>query len=62
MVAEMDWKIPLFKIYWEEDDIKLVEEAIRRGMAGTLELNSPDTISALLSVPITRRSRLLIML
>jgi len=28
----MDWKIPLFKIYWDEEDIKMVNEAIRRGM------------------------------
>jgi len=28
----MDWKIPLFKIYWDESDIKLVTEAIQRGM------------------------------
>jgi len=28
----MNWKIPLFKIYWDEDDIEMVNEAIRRGM------------------------------
>lgn len=28
----MDWKIPLFKIYWDEEDIKMVTEVIRRGM------------------------------
>lgn len=28
----MDWKIPLFKIYWDEEDIRMVEEAIQRGM------------------------------
>jgi len=28
----MDWKIPLFKIYWDEEDIKMVNEAIQRGM------------------------------
>lgn len=28
----MAWKIPLFKIYWDEEDIKMVNEAIRRGM------------------------------
>ena len=27
----MKWKIPLFKTYWEEDDIKAVEKIIRRG-------------------------------
>ena len=28
----MDWKIPLFKIYWDEEDIKAVTEAIKSGM------------------------------
>ncbi|MFC1927487.1 DegT/DnrJ/EryC1/StrS family aminotransferase [Chloroflexota bacterium] len=28
----MDWKIPLFKIYWDQEDIEMVSEAIRRGM------------------------------
>jgi len=28
----MDWKIPLFKIYWDEDDVKMVKEAVQRGM------------------------------
>lgn len=28
----MKWKIPLFKIYWDEDDIKAVENIIRSGM------------------------------
>ena len=28
----MDWKIPLFKIYWDEEDVKMVTEAIQRGM------------------------------
>lgn len=27
----MNWAIPLFKTYWEEDDIKAVEKIIRRG-------------------------------
>lgn len=26
------WKIPLFKMYWDEDDVSLVNEAIRSGM------------------------------
>ena len=26
------WKIPLFKMYWDEDDISLVNDAIRSGM------------------------------
>lgn len=32
MAREMDWKIPLFKIYWDEKDVKMVTDAIRRGM------------------------------
>ncbi len=28
----MDWKIPLFKIYWDEEDVARVAEVIRRGM------------------------------
>ncbi len=28
----MDWKIPLFKIYWDEQDVEMVKDAIQRGM------------------------------
>lgn len=28
----MHWKIPLFKIYWDEEDVGMVKEAIQRGM------------------------------
>lgn len=28
----MDWRIPLFKIYWDEQDVEIVKEAIQRGM------------------------------
>jgi perosamine synthetase len=28
----MNWKIPLFRMYWDEEDIRLVNEAIRSGM------------------------------
>ena len=28
----MNWKIPLFKIYWDEEDVKSVTEAIKAGM------------------------------
>lgn len=28
----MDWKIPLFKIYWDDEDIEMVKRAIQRGM------------------------------
>jgi len=28
----MTWKIPLFKMYWDEDDVSLVNDAIRSGM------------------------------
>ncbi len=27
-----EWKIPLFKIYWDDEDIKMVTESIQRGM------------------------------
>jgi perosamine synthetase len=29
----MDWRIPLFKIYWDNDDIAAVNKAIKRGMS-----------------------------
>lgn len=29
----MEWKIPLFKIYWDDDDISSVNNAIKRGMS-----------------------------
>ena len=32
MARPMNWRIPLFKIYWDEDDVRMVSEAIRRGM------------------------------
>lgn len=28
----MSWEIPLFKIYWDEDDVKQVEDGIQSGM------------------------------
>lgn len=28
----MEWKIPLFKIYWDDDDIAAVNNALQRGM------------------------------
>ena len=28
----MSWKLPLFKIYWDEEDIEMVKAAIQRGM------------------------------
>ncbi|MBI4333110.1 MAG: DegT/DnrJ/EryC1/StrS family aminotransferase [Chloroflexi bacterium] len=30
--AKVSWKIPLFKIYWDEDDIEAVNQTIRAGM------------------------------
>jgi perosamine synthetase len=30
--SKMSWKIPLFKIYWDKEDIKMVNEAISKGM------------------------------
>lgn len=35
----MDWKIPLFKIYWDEEDIEMVKEAIQRGMSWAIGPN-----------------------
>jgi len=29
-MRKVDWKIPLFKIYWDEEDIEMVNEAVRR--------------------------------
>jgi len=26
------WKIPLFKIYWDEEDVRMVSDAIKAGM------------------------------
>ena len=28
----MTWKIPLFEIYWAEEDVEAVTEAIKAGM------------------------------
>jgi len=28
----MAWKIPLFKIYWDEEDVRMVSDAIKAGM------------------------------
>ena len=28
----MNWKIPLFKIYWDEEDVGMMKQAIERGM------------------------------
>ena len=28
----VEWKIPLFKIYWDNEDVELVSEAIKKGM------------------------------
>jgi perosamine synthetase len=28
----MNWKIPLFEIYWDKEDVKSVTEAIKAGM------------------------------
>jgi len=35
----MDWKIPLFKIYWDEEDVGMVKEAIQRGMCWAIGPN-----------------------
>jgi perosamine synthetase len=39
MVRRMNWKIPLFKIYWDEEDIEMVKETIRRGMSWAIGPN-----------------------
>jgi perosamine synthetase len=44
----MDWKIPLFKIYWDEKDIEIVNEAIRRGMSWAIGPNI-DKLEEMLS-------------
>jgi perosamine synthetase len=28
----MRWKIPLFKIYWDKEDVRMVSDAIKAGM------------------------------
>ena len=28
----MAWRIPLFKIYWDEEDVRIVSDAIKAGM------------------------------
>jgi perosamine synthetase len=35
----MDWTIPLFKIYWDEEDVGMVKEAIQRGMCWAIGPN-----------------------
>ncbi len=39
MVRQMDWKIPLFKMYWDEQDIEMVNETIRRAMSWAIGPN-----------------------
>ncbi|NQE54227.1 UDP-4-amino-4-deoxy-L-arabinose--oxoglutarate aminotransferase [ANME-1 cluster archaeon GoMg3.2] len=38
----MTWKIPLFKIYWDEEDVKAVTEAIKAGMNWAVGPNVED--------------------
>ena len=35
----MDWKIPLFKIYWDEEDVQMVRETIQKGMSWAIGPN-----------------------
>jgi len=35
----MDWKIPLFKIYWDDNDLDVVRETIQRGMSWAIGPN-----------------------
>ena len=44
----MNWKIPLFKIYWDEEDIEMVNETIRRGMSWAIGPNI-EKLEAMLS-------------
>ncbi len=39
IVRQMSWKIPLFKIYWDQEDIEMISEAIRRGMSWAIGPN-----------------------
>jgi len=39
VVRQMDWRIPLFKIYWDQEDIEMVKEAISRGMSWAIGPN-----------------------
>lgn len=38
----MTWKIPLFKIYWDEEDVNKVSEAVRAGMYWAEGPNIPE--------------------
>ena len=29
--VKMHWKIPLFKIYWDEEDVEAISNALRKG-------------------------------
>ena len=35
----MNWKVPLFKIYWDEEDVRMVEDTIQRGMLWSIGPN-----------------------
>ena len=35
----MTWKIPLFKIYWDDEDVQMVNDAIKKGMFWAIGLN-----------------------
>lgn len=35
----MDWKIPLFRIYWDDDDVLMVKDTIQRGMSWAIGPN-----------------------
>jgi len=35
----VDWKIPLFKIYWDDDDVSMVKDTIQRGMSWAIGPN-----------------------
>ena len=50
----MDWKIPLFKIYWDREDIEMAKEAIQRGMFWAIGPNI-EKFEGMLSEYIGRR-------
>jgi perosamine synthetase len=50
----MDWRIPLFKIYWDQEDIAMVNEAISRGMSWAIGPNI-DRLEEMLSRYVGRK-------
>jgi len=38
----MDWKIPLFKIYWDDEDVEMVTQSVKRGMFWAVGPNNEE--------------------